>query len=187
MFDIDSFTADCRSALKDACPQGAIREVVARAVSDPNSIVKALGEPTRAEMQILHHTPQLTILNLIWAPKMTLFPHDHNMWAVIGMYSGREDNIFWRRLPEDRKRVKAAGAKSICDGDAVILGHDIIHSVTNPIERFTCALHVYGGDFFNADRREWDPDSLTEQHLNPQHLIEIFDAENSRLLTTLSS
>ena len=25
-------------------------------------------------------------------------PHDHRMWAVIGVYPGREDNISWRRV-----------------------------------------------------------------------------------------
>ena len=27
---------------------------------------------------------------------MTIMPHNHQMWAVIGVYTGREDNIFWR-------------------------------------------------------------------------------------------
>jgi len=27
---------------------------------------------------------------------MTIMPHNHRMWAVIGIYTGREDNIFWR-------------------------------------------------------------------------------------------
>ena len=29
-------------------------------------------------------------------------PHNHEMWAVIGVYTGREDNIFWRRIPGAR-------------------------------------------------------------------------------------
>ena len=35
---------------------------------------------------------------------MTLFPHDHAMWAVIGIYGGREDNIFWKRTSSERDR-----------------------------------------------------------------------------------
>jgi len=27
---------------------------------------------------------------------MTIMPDNHRMWAVIGIYTGREDNIFWR-------------------------------------------------------------------------------------------
>jgi predicted metal-dependent enzyme (double-stranded beta helix superfamily) len=74
--------------------------VVARAVSEPGSVLKGLGEPKRAEIQKLYHAPDLTILNVIWGPMMTIMPHNHQMWAVIGIYSGREDNVFWRRLPD---------------------------------------------------------------------------------------
>jgi predicted metal-dependent enzyme (double-stranded beta helix superfamily) len=80
---------------------------------------------------------------------MTIMPHNHSMWAVIGIYKGREDNIFWRRLPDGSGKVEAAGAGALCVGDATPLGHDIIHSVTNPIPRLTGAIHVYGGDFFD--------------------------------------
>ena len=82
---------------------------------------------------------------------MTILPHNHNMWAIIGIYTGREDNIFWRRIPGSGGRVEAAGAKALCEKDAEPLGHNIIHSVTNPIPRFTGAIHVYGGDFFTVD------------------------------------
>src|SRR5688500_18085631 len=89
---------------------------------------------------------------------MTIYPHNHRMWAVIGVYTGREDNIFWRQRPgAGRGKVEAAGAQALCEGDAVPLGPDIIHSVTNPIPRLTAAIHVYGGDFFGAERSEWGP------------------------------
>jgi hypothetical protein len=32
--------------------------------------------------------------------------------------------------------------------------------VTNPIPRLTGAIHVYAGDFFAAERSEWDPETL---------------------------
>jgi hypothetical protein len=38
---------------------------------------------------------------VVWPPEVDLFAHDHNMWAVIGSYGGREDNRFFRRLPND--------------------------------------------------------------------------------------
>src|SRR5258706_10770029 len=52
-------------------------------------------------------------------------------------------------FPGGSGKVEAAGAKSLCEKDAVPLGPEIIHSVTNPIPRLTGAIHVYGGDFFN--------------------------------------
>ena len=180
MFDLDQFVADCRSALKADASQRSVREVVARAVSDPRAVLKALGEPKRAEMQKLYQSDDLTVLNVIWAPWMTLLPHNHKMWAVIGIYTGREDNIFWRRIPgAEAGKLEAAGAKAFCEKDAVPLGRDIIHSVTNPIFRLTGALHVYGGDFFGVPRSEWDPETLLEQPMNGDKMLRRFEDANA--------
>jgi hypothetical protein len=48
MFDLEQFTADCRAALSADSSHKLVREVVARAVSDPNSVLKGIGEPTRS-------------------------------------------------------------------------------------------------------------------------------------------
>ena len=78
----------------------AVREVLARAVSEPGAVIDALGEPKRGEVQNIHQSPELTIINVVWAPYMTVMPHNHEMWAVIGIYTGREDNMFWRRIDD---------------------------------------------------------------------------------------
>jgi predicted metal-dependent enzyme (double-stranded beta helix superfamily) len=147
-------------------------------VSDPASVIEALGEPSRGQIQKLYHADDLTILNVIWAPRMTIFPHDHKTWAVIGIYGGREDNIFWRRVPGTRNTVEAAGAKSLSTKDAEPLGSDIIHSVTNPIARLTGAIHVYGGDFFSANRSEWDPETLEERRCDVDRIVALFEEQN---------
>jgi hypothetical protein len=41
-------------------------------------------------------SPEGSPLNVVWGPRMTIMPHNHRMWTVIGIYTGREDNIFWR-------------------------------------------------------------------------------------------
>jgi predicted metal-dependent enzyme (double-stranded beta helix superfamily) len=182
MFDLDRFIADCRAALAADRSHKLVREVVARAVSEPSAVLKGLGEPRRAVLQKLYHSPELTILNVIWAPTMTLMPHDHRMWAVIGMYSGREDNIYWRRVRgAPGGRIEAAGARSLCVGDAEPLGPDIIHSVTNPIPRLTGAIHVYGGDFFSAERSEWDPETLLEGRFDSERAMRRFEEANKPL------
>ena len=164
MFDRDQFIADCRSALGEASPERAVREVVARAVSDPAAVLKGLGEPTQAGVEPIVRAPDLTVINVVWNKYMTILPHNHEMWAVIGIYTGREDNIFWRRIQdEDGHEIEAAGAKSLCAKDATPLGRDIIHSVTNPIPRLSGAIHVYGGDFFGVSRSEWNPETLQER------------------------
>jgi predicted metal-dependent enzyme (double-stranded beta helix superfamily) len=182
MFDLDQFIADCRAALAADKSHKLVRDVVARAVSDPTAVLKSLGEPTRSVFQPLHRSRDLTIANVIWAPKMTVVPHNHHMWAVIGIYTGREDNIFWRRVPGGREgKLEAAGAKALSVRDAEPLGRNIIHSVTNPIDRLTGAIHVYGGDFFDpAHRSEWDAETLLEQPWDPQRAVARFEEANAR-------
>jgi predicted metal-dependent enzyme (double-stranded beta helix superfamily) len=178
MFDLEQFTADCRAALKADSSHKSVREVLARAVADPAGILKTLGEPKRPEIQQLYHAPDLTIINVIWGPMMTVMPHNHQMWAVIGIYSGREDNVFWRRVPDGSGRIEAAGARALSVGDAEPLGHNIIHSVTNPIPRLTGAIHIYGGDFFAAHRSEWDAETLMEGPLDGKKAVRRFEEAN---------
>jgi len=177
VFDGERFVEDCRRALGETDNHKAIRELLARAVSSPADVLAGLGEPEEAGFLKLYHGPELTILNVVWAPLMTLMPHNHNMWAVIGIYTGREDNIFWHKIGD---RVEAAGARSLSAGDVTPLGKDIVHSVTNPIERLTGAIHIYGGDFFNEPRSEWDPESLTERPYDIEKNMRLFQEANAR-------
>lgn len=182
MFDAQSFIADCEAAIGSGGGQRAVRELMARAVSDPAAIVAALGEPKRAGIELLHRSPTVTVLNLVWGPHMTVMPHNHHMWAVIGIYGGREDNIFWRVLPPDaRWPLEAAGASSLMPGDACPLGKDIIHSVTNPLGKLTGAIHVYGGDFLKQARSEWDEETLVEAPYDQAKARRLFEESNQRL------
>jgi predicted metal-dependent enzyme (double-stranded beta helix superfamily) len=180
VFDLDQFIVDCRAALAEDASHKAVREVVARAVADPGAVLAGLGEPRRGGVDKLYHAGDLTILNVVWPPFMTIMPHNHLMWAVIGVYTGREDNIFWRRVAEgEAGKVEAAGAKALGVKDAAPLGRDIIHSVTNPIPRLSGAIHVYGGDFFAAERSEWDPETLREQRYDVAKNMQLFEKANA--------
>ncbi len=177
MFDKDKFIQDCIAAVPGGQP--AMREVVAEAVSDGAGIVAELGEPEHAGITPLYRSPELTILNFAWAPCMSLMPHNHQMYAVIGIYSGREDNVFWRRTDVG---IEAAGAKSLGNGEVATLGRNIIHSVLNPIGKMTTAIHVYGGDFFEPDepRSEWDHETLAEQPWDIDRVRSLFQEAETR-------
>jgi predicted metal-dependent enzyme (double-stranded beta helix superfamily) len=182
MFDLDQFIADCRAAVSADPSHKFVREVVERAVSDPAGVLKGVGAPRFAGVERIYHGPDLTILNVVWGPMMTIMPHEHRMWAVIGIYTGAEDNMFWRRVGEaGGSKVEAAGARSLRVGDVEPLGRDIVHSVTNPIPRLTGAIHVYGGDFFAVERSEWDPETLTERPYDIEKNMRLFTEANARL------
>jgi predicted metal-dependent enzyme (double-stranded beta helix superfamily) len=179
-FEVEQFVADCRAAFAEDATHKAVREVLARAMSDPAAVLKGLGEPTRGEIRKLFHSDSLTIINVIWAPTMMVMPHNHRMWAVIGIYTGREDNIFWRRVSGMPNKIEAVGAKALSEMDAEPLGPDIIHSVVNPIDRLTGAIHIYGGDFFGAERSEWDSLTLLEHRSDGEKARQMFEEFNAR-------
>ncbi len=182
MLDLDRVIADCNAANAGPEPERALREVLARAVSDTAALMETVGEPARAGVTALHRSADLTILNVIWAPRMTIMPHNHNMWAVIGVYTGREDNIFWRRVPDAPDGlIEAAGARSLGRREVTPLGRDIIHSVTNPTEKLTGAIHIYRGDFFAEQRSEWEPESLTEAPYNVAKNMRLFEDANAAI------
>ncbi len=177
MFEKERFIQACIGAAAEG--QEAIRELVAEAVCDRARMMAELGPPERAGLTPLYRSPQLTIIKFVWAPCMSLMPHNHQMFSVVGIYAGREDNIFWRRTADS---IEAAGARSLGAGDVVVLDRDIIHSVLNPIGKMTCAVHVYGGDFFapQQPRSQWDHETLAEQPWDVERVKSLFAAAEAR-------
>lgn len=177
MFDPDRFIHDCLAAVGSG-PE-AIHELLAAAIGDSGGVLAALGEPVHAGLTPLYRSPELTVINFVWAPCMSLMPHNHQMFSVVGLYSGREDNIFWRRTPTG---IEATRARSLGAGDTVVLDRDAIHSVLNPIGRMSCALHVYGGDFFAPPvaRSQWDPETLDERPWDVERVKALFRESEAR-------
>jgi predicted metal-dependent enzyme (double-stranded beta helix superfamily) len=177
MFNKDRFIEDCTAAMAEG--QGAIRELVAEAVADSAGIMAEFGEPEHAGLTPIFRSPALTVINFVWAPCMSLMPHNHQMFSVVGIYAGREDNVFWGRTGET---IAATGARSLGVGDVATLDRDVIHSVLNPIGKMTCAIHVYGGDFFAppTPRSEWDHETLTERPWNVERVKSLFREAEAR-------
>jgi len=163
MFDLERFVSDLRAALGKRSRR-ALKEIVERALSDANALARVLGEPSGPGVQVLHRASDLTVLNVVWAPNQVTLPHDHRMTAVIGLYGGREDNLFWRRAAAaNRFAIEAAGGLALGDGDVALLGPDVIHSVVNPLGSLSGAIHVYDGDFLGTQRSMWNPLTLAEE------------------------
>ena len=125
--------------------------MITKAIQDPASIIRALGAPGRGRAEQLYADESITISNIIWGSEMWVPPHDHLMWAVIGVYQGQEDN----------GNLQEMGGVSLTKGDVRKLGADAVHSVRNPSLQLCGAIHVYGGDFFGAvHRHTWNPQTL---------------------------
>jgi predicted metal-dependent enzyme (double-stranded beta helix superfamily) len=155
----------------------AVRDALVELVTDHVALEQALGPVELGGIETLHNAPDLTILRVAWTPGIALNPHEHRMWAVIGMYGGQEDNAFYRRAPGG---LEPAGGRELPAGDVLVLGDDVIHSVANSRRDFAVALHVYGGDFFSATRSEWDFETYTESPRDFERTRRLFEEANAR-------
>jgi predicted metal-dependent enzyme (double-stranded beta helix superfamily) len=163
-FSIDQLVADCLAAAADAPghPGAAVDEVLARVVSAPTAIESVLGHPRdQPTFSTWFNSAELTVLHVVWPPTADLLAHDHTMWATIGLYGGREDNLLFRELPDGT--LEERGSRTLLGGDTIRLGADAVHAVSNPSREWTGAIHVYGGDYFREGRRMWtDPQRVGE-------------------------
>ena len=175
MFDVDTFVAACCQASTESEPRSAIKEVLEAAVANPNAVADALP-PSRAEIVKLYGSSELTVLKVVWAPGMGFGPHDHRMWAAIGVFSGGEQNQFFRRRGDT---LAKSGGKELRPGDVYVLGHDAVHAVANATTEYAGAIHVYGGDFFTTKRSEWHGDPLREEPYNVDRVLATFEAANA--------
>jgi predicted metal-dependent enzyme (double-stranded beta helix superfamily) len=75
---------------------------------------------------VLHSGAHVTVLHVVWAPRMQIHPHDHRMWAAIGVYAGQEDNAFFRRSGPQRRSITASGGKQLFERDVAVLGDKTI-------------------------------------------------------------
>jgi predicted metal-dependent enzyme (double-stranded beta helix superfamily) len=175
VFEVEAFLAELVDCAGADDPRHAAHDVLSRALSSPAAVADVMA-PTEGGFALLHHAPQLTILNSAWAPHMRLMPHDHRMWAVIGIYAGAEDNQFFRRDPE--RGLDATTDRRLDAGDVCVLGTHTIHAVANPTGRLAGAIHVYGGDFVNQPRSQWGPGDLVERPFSMDTLHEQFRDAN---------
>jgi predicted metal-dependent enzyme (double-stranded beta helix superfamily) len=91
--------------------------------------------------------------------------------------------MFWKQTSQGPHagRLRAGGASALFAGDVASLPRDVIHSVTNPLGRFTAGLHIYGGDFFETERSLWNAETLAEEPSNGERVRAMFAAENAKL------
>lgn len=155
MYQIDDLIRELREARKPGA-DGAVEAAVRRAVSQGPLV----ADPTR--FQVLHDEPGLAVLHVVVGAGFISPPHDHRTWAVIGVYSGQEDNSFYK-LVGGTRAIEAAGGRSVMEREILTLGTDAIHRIANPRRDPLIALHVYGRNVLKIERSAWDPITLRER------------------------
>jgi predicted metal-dependent enzyme (double-stranded beta helix superfamily) len=107
---------------------------------------------------VLYRSARLFVAQAVFPANFRTGIHDHGMPAVIGVWSGYEDNYLFRRCGN---RLVADGMKRVRAGDVLTLGAAMAHDVQSPRDRWSGAIHVYLGDVLGVGRHGWaDPSSL---------------------------
>ncbi len=180
LHSLDGFIAAIRAAHRQAsAPMAAMRAVMRQAFATPDAVRDMLGEPKQGGLFPLYRAPELSIINTIWSPGLHIPPHNHQCWALIGIYQGQEDNSIWKRVAGDGDgRITLARQQVLRPGNVITLGRNIIHSVINPLPSLTGAIHIYGADFFEVPgRSHWHPQALTEQPYDMAMTRRLFGGE----------
>src|SRR4051812_40598001 len=152
VFNVDAFVADRETVLADAQPLLAIKEILDRAVAEPDAVSATLQ--AKPGVEVLHRSSDLTVLSVVVPARLpATVPHDHRMWALVGIYGGQEDNQFFRRA--DTGLVESGG-RSLRVSDTLAMGDDTIHAIRNPLDRSAlAAIHVYGGGLLGGRPGMW--------------------------------
>lgn len=151
----------CNSALETRDPQSSVAAILLDAAKDP-AIAEAISHRmafTSLEDLAIHRTDRLTLLAGALPPGFSAGPHNHNLWSVVSVCAGQEDNQFFER---DGDGLKPGGEVSVVGPGVLSNDADVIHAIRNPLDEPLVVLHAYGGDLFAIPRSHWDVETHKE-------------------------
>lgn len=154
--DIRELTDACRAVAGGDAPSRDVSELVAAFLHQPN-LPGLLGDGDRSTFEALYRGEDILVLHGVVPPTPApVAPHDHRMWAVIGVYQGLEDNELFVRA--EGGGLESVDRFTVAAGDVRTLDPSTIHSVQARGDHYLGALHVYGGDLFGTPRSTWRDD-----------------------------
>jgi predicted metal-dependent enzyme (double-stranded beta helix superfamily) len=151
--DVQELIERCRDSATTQDPVAGIMEALGAFLHQSN-LEHRLGTADRSTYEALYRGHDLLVLHGVVPPTpRAVDPHDHRMWAVIGVYHGQEDNQLFART--DDGALEPTERFSVRAGELRPLDASTIHSVQAAGGRYLGAVHVYGGDLFGTPRSTW--------------------------------
>ena len=151
-FSIEAFAAGCKQAMEQGSDaKEAARAYLAEAVArcGTREIIRALKAAVPAGANIgeliVHASPELTMLYGRAPGRFQSGIHNHTVCAVIGQLEGTEVNRYYE--PDADGSLREVGSATVHAGEVLKLDRDVIHSIENPGDEPSHALHLYKGDF----------------------------------------
>ena len=169
--DVNELIEACRDVAGGDTPTRDVGELVAAFLHQPD-LSGLLGDGDRSTYQALYRGEDILVLHGVVPPTPApVAPHDHRMWAVIGVYQGLEQNELFVR--NEGGGLDTADRFTVAAGEVRTLDPSTIHSVQARGDRYLGAIHVYGGDLFGTQRSTWIDD--VECPLDESALPAFFD------------
>ena len=155
-FSIEKFISEAREAAQSSEPTRAIRRLLKKALENPGEIADANPLENDEKDVLLFEDDSVSVWITRFVPDIVIPPHEHKMNAFIGVFQGREKNIFFKRQSDG---LKYTGSKVLATGQVLSIGGDGIHSVVADGNEPCCSLHVYTGPLSKTERSIFDWDS----------------------------
>ncbi len=166
--DLQDFIADVERVLADTDDQYEITERIAPSLSAlldsgyrlPPEFVRP--SPTRHQNYPLYIAPDdsWSLVSVVWNVGQRTPVHGHEMWGVVGIYSGSEREIRYLKPAADAVGpLTSAGEHVWHRGEVTVCctTDDDVHSVVAEGDEPTIGIHVYGGNIGTMSRPSYDP------------------------------
>lgn len=151
-FNYTDFVTKMRTAASSQTPTKSVREGLTSTLASAE--LQNSGLPVQEEDEILlFEDNTVSIWSCRFDPEFVMPPHEHKMEVHIGVVSGQEKNIMFRREDRALKHVKSVIVNS---GDILSIGADALHAVTASGDTHSHALHVYLGPLTKVKRDLFD-------------------------------
>lgn len=130
----------------------------------------AQPDPVRYQQYLLHcdGRERFSIVSFVWGPGQATPVHDHQVWGLVGMLRGAEQNQAYTRdsagalVPQGPPEQLVPGVVSQLSprlGD--------IHQVSNAhADRTSISVHVYGGNIGAVERATYDADGRPKRFVS---------------------
>ena len=144
-------------------------------VNSPPEDYEDHGEMGRDISQwLLYRSDDLVLFSLVIPPGVETPVHDHLAWGLVGLYQGRQEESFYRRVDEmdndigpaelELDRVQDQGRGDFYE---LIPPEDDIHKVKTSSDVPSVSIHLLGSDVGCIQRHAFDPeDNFVEQFMS---------------------
>lgn len=151
-FDLDAPLEALRSVSQEPDAATRTREIMEEAFADPETVAGNLPHFADDDV-VLYEDNHISIWHCRFQPGMAVPPHDHQVSATIGVYTGVERNSFYKAGDQG---VELSSNVEVKPGEVLSIGPSAIHSVECTSDEPCCGIHVYGGPLTRVERNLFD-------------------------------